>query len=498
MTHGKARARLSRWYGALLCVSVLGGALRFAALDAKTVWLDEAFSLWMARHTLPDLMAWLVYIDHHPPLFYALLHVWVAWFGDGPTALRSLSALAGTLAIPAFGMAARRLVGERVALIATLLLALSPFHVRYAQEARMYGVLVLAVALLCYACAHLLTRPESVRQWRWWLLLATAQAAAMLTHNTATLLVPLAFNVAVLGVWWQGRIGQQAEFPGMAAPHFARRWLLGQVGALLLWSPWSMAFVRQAQVVDSDFWIASPDLWTVWQALGSLTFAHLPDWVPWRDYVAWLALELVTVALWRWRHRPARSTLLMVLWLVPPAVELLVSLRRPIFYDRTLIWVTLPYFLLMARGLTPCRNLRRPFLRGWHGAVLGLVVALNAVGLWGYYHDFAKEDWDLAAHVVAAQATPQDLILFHASWAELPFVYHYPDRAPVLQRHGVPADLFAAGMLEPPMTAAAAARVRTLVAGASRVWLVYAHWWYTDPEGLLLEVLEEELEKVSE
>jgi hypothetical protein len=72
------------WPWALLAVTLLGGGLRLGALDAKTVWLDEAFSLWMANHELPALFAWLIRIDHHPPLYYMLLHIWIGWFWRWP------------------------------------------------------------------------------------------------------------------------------------------------------------------------------------------------------------------------------------------------------------------------------------------------------------------------------------------------------------------------------------------------------------------------------
>ena len=47
----------------------------------------------------------------------------------------------------------------------------------------------------------------------------------------------------------------------------------------------------------------------------------------------------------------AWALLLLSLVLTPFLGELLVSLRRPIFYDRTLIWTTLPYYMLMAVGI---------------------------------------------------------------------------------------------------------------------------------------------------
>jgi mannosyltransferase len=362
----------------------------------------------------------------------------------------------------------------------------------------MYGLLTLTVALLFFALAHLLIVEEDAEQrpggWMWGLL-AVAEAAAMLTHNTATILVPLTLNVAIGGLWLaQHRGWLTIHLPEIDQPKFLRRWLLSQTGALLLWLPWALPFVRQVQVVDSAFWITPPNSGAIWAAVVSLTFAYLPDWLPLRDSWAWLGIALALWGIWRWRIRSALTWLLITLWLLPPIVELLVSVRRPIFYDRTIIWTTLPYYLLIARGIIPTKGLRVHWRLGWPM----LYIALCGLGLWNYYTTFVKEDWDKAALHVAVQAQPNDLILFHASWVELPFVYYYPDDAPPLVRHGVPADLFNAGALEPPMTEADIARVQALIRQEQDLWLVYSHWWYTDPEGLLLQVLDGELELIEQ
>ena len=508
-----ARLTATWWHWALLSCTLLGGVLRFAALEAKTLWLDEAFSLWMARHDLTSLLEWLVRIDHHPPLYYVLLHIWIdlhTWIGsvgDSPGALRSLSALTSTLAIPLYGMASRRLAGAHVGIVAALLLTFAPFHVRYAQETRMYGLLTLAVALLFFALAHVLVTDKVAEQrprgWMW-VLLAMAEAAAMLTHNTATILVPLALNIAIGGLWLaQRRDCLIVRLPGVDQPKFLRLWLLSQLGALLFWLPWALPFVRQAQVVDSNFWITPPNGGAVWTALTNLTFAHLPESLPFATSWAIVGVGLALWGIWRGGLRSALTWLLVILWLLPPIVELLVSLRRPIFYDRTLIWTTLPYYLLiaqglMAQGIVPSKPLRMDWRSGWRLLYLVLYLVLCGLGLWNYYTTFAKEDWDKVAQHVAAQAQPNDLILFHASWIELPFAYYYPDNAPLLVRHGIPANLFDAGTLEPPMTEADIAHVHELISRERGIWLVYSHWWYTDPEGLLLQVLGNELKLVEQ
>lgn len=493
------------WLWSTVALTLVGAALRFNALDAKTLWVDEVFSLWMASHEPFALFQWLKYIDHHPPLYYLLLHTWVQWLGDSPNDLRSLSAFASTLAIPFYAGAARRLSGNTVAIVATLLLVISPFHIRYAQETRMYGVLTLAVAILFFSLSYLLTERSEGRfpQWWAWIGVVTAEAAAMLTHNTATILVPLALNGAIGGLWLAKLWGWEAkELVALNRPNFLRWWLLSQVGALLLWSPWATGFVLQVMVVDSDFWIEPPTLWSVWLALGSLSHAYLPDWFTQRDYVTWVVVGLVIVGIGAWQRGREVTWFLGALWLLPPVIELLASLRRPLFYDRTLIWTTLPYFLLVARGIILPNGARAWLHWGWLGITLTVVFLLNGLGVSNYYQNFEKEAWDEVARFVADEAEPNELVLFHASWAQLPFDYYYEralaDEAPPLAYHGVPVDLFDAGALEPPMTEADVSRVLGLIEGRDRLWLVYSHWWYTDPNGLLLRFLDEQFEVVEQ
>ncbi|MBI3959227.1 MAG: glycosyltransferase family 39 protein, partial [Chloroflexi bacterium] len=176
-------------------LTLLAALLRFYLIGDKTVWLDEAFSIWLARQSLGEMWGWLARIDQHPPLYYTLLHGWIGLFGDLQGPVRGLSALCSTLAVPLFYAGVRRLVDRPTALIAVFILAISPFHVRFAQETRMYGLLTLAVAAALYCVAVILHERNAPR--RVWWGLAVSQAAVMLTHNTAAVYFPLALNLAV-------------------------------------------------------------------------------------------------------------------------------------------------------------------------------------------------------------------------------------------------------------------------------------------------------------
>ncbi len=152
---------LAPWLAA--AITIAGGILRVLLLGTKEMWLDETFSVWLAGHSLPELLDWLVTIDQHPPLYYLLLHGWMARFGDWPYAVRLLSALFGTATIPLLYLTGKRLSNSMLGLSAAMLLALSPYHIFYSQETRMYTLLTFNAAVATYALIRLLTAARAAQ-----------------------------------------------------------------------------------------------------------------------------------------------------------------------------------------------------------------------------------------------------------------------------------------------------------------------------------------------
>ncbi|HEX2577154.1 MAG TPA: glycosyltransferase family 39 protein [Aquihabitans sp.] len=164
------------WAAALLVVAVLAGVVaRFTARSA--LWLDEAISVDIARLPL-DQIAGALREDGHPPVYYYLLHVWTGWFGTSSTAVRSLSGVVAVAALPLAWALGRRLGGRRTAALATVLLATSPFAVRYATEARMYSLMTFLCLAGLLAVHRALEAPRLGRL----LPVAVVAAATPLTH----------------------------------------------------------------------------------------------------------------------------------------------------------------------------------------------------------------------------------------------------------------------------------------------------------------------------
>ena len=273
----------------------------------------------------------------------------------------------------------------------------------------------------------------------------------------------------------------------LASPSLSN-WLWAQAGTFLVWSPWLVAFVIQSMGVYAEFWIPKPTWQTVVDTLQTLLIAFLPEQITWSQLI-WAAYALLAVlgAVYL-RKRLAVLVFLLVLFLTPFVGEWLVSLRRPLFYDRTLIWTTLPLYLLLAFGFVQLRF--RPYI------VAGLImlVTINLLSLRDYYQYFEKEQWREAAAYVAQNAQNDDLILFNATWVQIPFDFYYRYANRPVAEHGAPVDLFDRGILEPKMSRDDLPRLRSLLRNRERVWLVYSHDWYTDPQKLIPATLDEELD----
>jgi len=580
MMNGKTRAKnptgiLSepgeRWY--VLAITLVGAVLRFYLIDEKSIWLDESFSLWIARQSLWEGWRWLIEVDQHPPLYYSLLHFWILLFGSLEGAVRTLSALLSVLTIPVFYAACRRLLDGTTAAIAVFILAFSPFHVQFAQETRMYALLTLEVACVIYFLARLVTSP--VAEGRDWVGLAVSQALVMLTHNTAAVYLPVALNAAAglifllfpTGVGGRaGEWGQEGERPDAVgdgvsldgspdedaplqggetkketddagADAFWKNWVRFQVLAVLLWLPWSVPFIIQVIDVGSGFWLPPPWPDLVLDTFRNFHFAFLPSDLPVRPVWMWGYSLLAVLGLvglhfgfgppWheRRRSRSVRQVermavheggttsldsdrvaiLIMCLFLVPHVVALLVSMRSPIYAERPLIWTTLPYFVLVSvgirvvggplrRGVSGLLSLGRgPNLTGLVSSVrlgallflLAVILGLSSLSLNGYYFWFQKEAWDEAASHIAEQVRPGEMIVFNATWVQIPFAYYYERYELDTLLKGLPVDLFDSGELEPTMEEADIPRIQEILEGRDRVWLVYSHNWYSDPDGII-------------
>lgn len=181
--------------GCLLVVAALAFTLE---LGRSSLFIDEVFSWSASRGGLDDMLVSLRYAEVSPPLYYLLLHAWMGLSGgDSETLLRLPSVLAGVGLVAAVHWLGRLAGGRSAATLAAGLAVISPLVLMYAQQARAYVWVMLALTI-AVAAALQATRDGSARLLA---LSALAAAGALALHYTALLVL------APLTVWlvcWSG------------------------------------------------------------------------------------------------------------------------------------------------------------------------------------------------------------------------------------------------------------------------------------------------------
>ena len=256
----------------LLIWTILGAGLRFANLDGKPPWADEFRTLVLtvgnsfksvplagvasgqenrvidiqtllapliphAQVALSKIVERVSIEDRQPPIYFGLAALWMQLFppDGGLVSLwgaRALPALLGTLMIPCgyigsyltFGtrqedaQTARFSDGEATPTIANFtaaMLAVSPYGVFIAQEARHYSLAslwtIVSINCLAIACRHLVNR-QNLPLW----LIAIWVSANILGMGTHYLFgIALIAQAITLGIIWRWQ-AYQAQLPNSA------------------------------------------------------------------------------------------------------------------------------------------------------------------------------------------------------------------------------------------------------------------------------------------
>jgi hypothetical protein len=202
---------------ALGCLTALGGALRLWRIGAKSLWYDEAVIYWISTSDVRHLVSANAHQNSAPPLYVLLVRL-VGGLGRDEGTLRLVSLIAGVLAIPAIYLLVREYTGARAALVASLVVAISPVYVEYSQELREYSLAFLLSALMLLAYSKF----RATASWRNAVFVAGSFCVGVLTQYGLALLV-LSLNLAWL-----------LETDWRSARVAIRMWVLAQAACLLV------------------------------------------------------------------------------------------------------------------------------------------------------------------------------------------------------------------------------------------------------------------------
>lgn len=448
----------------LLACLLLALSLRLVNLGGRPFWYDEAFAVLYAEKPFAAMLYGTITpdasgaaADVHPLFYYSLLHGWLKLVGDSPAGARSLSVLFGVATVGLIYLLGKRLFEERVGLSAALLVALSPFHVYYSQEARMYALL----GLVAMAALFFFVRAWEDGGWGNWVGYAFFAALTLYAHNLG------AIFLAVLGLWLLGQ-GRQAKWSQRLRPVLAAHLL-----AFILLIPWLAILPAQFQKIGQAYWVSRPGLVELLQTLFIFHFAYdnqaLPAWL--LPLALLFSLLMVALLIVEWRRRSGRALLAMLAFL-PILFTWLVSQYRPVYIVRALLPSALVYAILVARVLLTGQM---PRLLKWALFLPALLIALAALVNHYRYDTFPRGLFrPVATYLAEETAGQENWVIVHSNKLTFLPTYYYNRTLPqqfIADAPGSPSDTLAYPTQQ-TLGLFATPSLEMATAGRSQVWLV--------------------------
>lgn len=253
--------------GVTLLVAIvlsLGIYFRFVNLDRKVYWVDETFTslrisgytmaefgqktlngpilsqedLYRFQHLSPEkttadtVRALAIEAPEHPPFYYILVRFWVKFWGDSVAVTRSFSAVVSLLSFPAiYWLCWELFEGQShrdrsrfhnpVGWMAMAIVAVSPLHILYAQEAREYTLWIVTILLSSAAFLRAIRLKTALN----WGLYALALTAGFYTYPF-TALVALGHGI-YLGIVEKFRFNKTLI-----------SYVVASLATILAFSPW--------------------------------------------------------------------------------------------------------------------------------------------------------------------------------------------------------------------------------------------------------------------
>lgn len=418
-------------------------AARLWQLTAACLWFDEVFSVHATRHSWPELIKFVAADIIHPPLFYAVLKFWIGLGGESLLWLRLLPLILSIATIAPFYFLCRELnlkSSERN--IALGLLAVSGFLIKYAQEVRMYSLLLLLTVTSIWLFIRYLKRNSS----RGLLALSACNLLLVYTHYYGWLLIVAETFVVLL--WHRKKFIV---------------FLLSAAALFVTYLPWIYAVATFREpgrgLAQNIGWISRPRIGDVVEYFVLLnkpflfSQSTLDRAVGFR--IGWVALLLVGSALGilifkRLRARALGDTerVMLILMLAPVILALLLSWLLPysIWGTRHLIICAFPFFILAGIAI---ENLRPYWARVAFLIAFGCIASLGGATYllkpvpkftWCEWDDLVKQIRTSSSDSAPVVYTFEDLVGYHVWFAAKQSATHRINVTVVKGVPGVPDD----------------------------------------------------------
>jgi uncharacterized membrane protein len=315
----------------------------------QSLWRDEAFSFFMAKPSIFQIIQNTAQ-DFNPPLYYILLHFWIAVVGQSDELLRTLSFVFHLATVYVGFQFAKKLFSKKYAYFVGLFIFLNPMLLYYSFEMRMYSLYALASLASIY---FLYTR-----QWKKYIV---ATIAGLYTHSFFPLIV------------------MSYIFIYRFIPHMKKKDVFKIGVPVLFYIPWLVVLVGQF-FRSANSWLFPVDLQLIKSVLGNLFTSYEGTPGALWTHTAVLSAILLSFFIFLLKRNWKKGVIFLVPIIFPLFIIIGYSiLKRPLFVNRYLIFITVFEILSVSYAIWCIRNrkLRIGFMFMWLLLCIGINIFLT-------------------------------------------------------------------------------------------------------------------------
>ena len=433
-------------------IIAVGFLLRWHGLTGQSIWLDEAFSIYNSQQSLFYILGQK---GNTPPLYYLLLHFWILIMGNSESGTRLLSLIPGTITIFVIYKLGSLIFNIRTGLCAALMLAISPLHIYFSQEARPYSLLLLLASLSMYFYLKLKDNPSK-------------GAAAGYLAASIFLIYSHLYGLLILVVQNIDHLIRHKAKAGKSGP-----WVLLQLIIVIFYIPW---IIRLPEIiaVQSHSWIPRPNLLSLIPVFYKYVAGEVFSFYGLIAVLIYISL----IIKYPFKSKKNESLFLLSWLLVPIVLPFAFSVFfTPVFTIRYTLAASLALFLIAAYSLNNTDVFKRSLL-------LTLIVIFSSLALYVQQSTTIKDAWRETSDFIQSNIAEGDQVILINSYEVFPFSYYFdPDCFKS-------TDIYKCSNLKSVFPADSIEDVRRIK--AERVWLVLSKDQYIDDIQDILDLIYEE------
>lgn len=204
------------------------------------IWLDESFSIHMMDHTLGEIIDFTT-SDVHPPLYYFILKFFVLVAGKHMIVYHIASIIPFLAMILIVGLFTSKEINPKAGILSMVIMCAAPSILIYSTEIRMYSWCQLFIVCSVIISYKLARKDNNVL----WVLFCIVNALAAYTHYFAGMAVMIVSLCLIINIIIT-KVDVRKRFV---------KWLIANVGTVVLYIPWLTVFFSQLESVREDYWI---------------------------------------------------------------------------------------------------------------------------------------------------------------------------------------------------------------------------------------------------